>query len=182
MHNISVELMGQAIAEFVPAAARVLDVGSRSMNGPDRDGSYRAATCGRLYVGADIADGPNVDVVMPDPYTLPFEDGEFGAVISGQTLEHCREPYRLVREMARVLAPGGHMILIAPSSGPIHDAPMDYWRIMPDGMRALGEEAGLEVIEIGRAERVYDAEIEQGRWSASAPLWYDVRGIMRRPA
>jgi SAM-dependent methyltransferase len=155
-------MMGQAIQRWVATDARILDIGAQDING-----TYRDVVGQREYVGADIQAGPGVDVVMTDPYTLPFENGEFGAVISGQTLEHCRDPHRLVGEMARVLAPGGIMVLIAPTRGPEHRAPVDCWRMLPDAMTVLGEDAGLEVIEISLANE--------------AP-WFDLRGAYRRPA
>lgn len=37
------------------------------------------------------------------------------------------------------------MITINPVSWPYHEAPVDCWRVYPEGMRALYEEAGLEV-------------------------------------
>jgi len=40
---------------------------------------------------------------------------------------------------------GGHVITIVPVSWNFHEAPIDCWRIYPEGMRALYEEAGLEV-------------------------------------
>jgi 2-polyprenyl-3-methyl-5-hydroxy-6-metoxy-1,4-benzoquinol methylase len=58
-------------------------------------------------------------------------------VISGQCLEHVRNPFRLVAEMARMLKPAGWIFLTAPTSWELHRCPLDYWRILPDGMDAL---------------------------------------------
>ena len=165
MHSLSFEIMRAALGGVVPGNARVLDVGSCIQDGQDR--SYRELMEGREYIGADLVSGPNVDVVMPGPCELPFEDGEFGAVISGQMLEHCERPWRMVPEMARVLAVGGMMILIAPASGPQHLCPLDCWRILPDGMRILGRDAGLETVVIARA---------------SVAPWYDVLGVFKKVA
>ena len=42
-----------------------------------------------------------------DARALPFPDASFDLVLSGGLLEHFREPEPVVREMARVLRPGG---------------------------------------------------------------------------
>jgi hypothetical protein len=38
------------------------------------------------------------------------------------------------------------VITIAPVSWPYHEAPVDCWRMYPDGLCALYEDAGLEVL------------------------------------
>jgi hypothetical protein len=41
---------------------------------------------------------------------------------------------------------GGLVITINPVSWPFHTAPFDCWRIYPEGMKALYEDSGLEVL------------------------------------
>lgn len=48
---------------------------------------------------------------------LPFRDGAFDAVACSYVLQHLRDPARAVRELARVLRPGG-LLLVAVPSGP----------------------------------------------------------------
>jgi hypothetical protein len=40
------------------------------------------------YTGLDIEKGPNVDLVLDDPYKLPFENNSIDVVISISTFEH----------------------------------------------------------------------------------------------
>jgi SAM-dependent methyltransferase len=47
------------------------------------------------------------EAIMADAKQLPFEDASVDVVLSGGLLEHFREPLPIVREMARVLRPGG---------------------------------------------------------------------------
>ena len=47
------------------------------------------------------------DALFGDAQALPFADGSFDVVLSGGLLEHFREPLPAIREMARVLRPGG---------------------------------------------------------------------------
>ena len=64
------------------------------------------------------------------------------------TLEHVREPRRVVEEIARVLKPGGRLLLVVPQEWEVHQAPHDYFRYTRYGLRYLLESAGLEVERI----------------------------------
>lgn len=122
----------------------ILDIGGRGLNG---DRSYKSLCTGSFlnYHIADILPGENVTHVMPGEYTLPFDDSSIDLILSGQVLEHVKNPFRSVSEMKRVLKNEGYMILIAPSSGHRHDI-IDCWRIMDDGFKAIADEVKLKVI------------------------------------
>ena len=123
----------------------VLDLGSMDIHG-----CYRPLFLNHNYVGADISTGPNVDYVIEDPYDWALSDSMFDIVVSGQTFEHIEFFWLTMKEMARVLRPGGLLCLIAPSSGKEHKYPVDCWRFYPDGMKALSKWANMEVIECYR--------------------------------
>jgi len=97
--------------------------------------------------GIDINKGKNVDIPVTNPYLWPFEDNTFDLIISGQTLEHVGNPFLWIKELYRVLKEGGEVFIIAPSKGKQH-CPPDYWRILPDGMKALLQEVGFEDIVV----------------------------------
>jgi 2-polyprenyl-3-methyl-5-hydroxy-6-metoxy-1,4-benzoquinol methylase len=77
---------------------------------------------------------------MENEYEIPMPEGSFDIVLSGQVIEHVRMPWRCWLGSAR---PGGRVITANPASWPVHQAPVDCWRIYLDGMRALSEEARL---------------------------------------
>ena len=79
---------------------------------------------------------------------LPFRDKAFATVFSSQVLEHVPEPWRMVAEMARVLEPGGHLILTAPHIWGLHEEPQDYFRFTCYGLEHLARRAGLQPIEV----------------------------------
>ena len=119
-------------------ALEILDVGSLDVNG-----TYRGLVegFGWQYTGLDIVPGRNVDIVSnPDDY--PFENETFDGVISGSTLEHVAHPWRWIKEVTRVLKPGGFLIILTHHQYPLHRYPKDYWRFMPDGLRLLFDETG----------------------------------------
>lgn len=93
----------------------------------------------------DIVAHDTCTKVMPGPYTLPWDNNEFDLVVSGQMLEHCRNPFRSVTEMKRVLKPGGMIVIIAPSAGPRHDK-VDCWRFMHDAFASIAQEVGLDTV------------------------------------
>jgi len=88
----------------------------------------------------------------PDLYydgaKLPFADESFDTVLNVQVLEHTPEPQRLLHEIARVLRPGGTLILCAPFSFRLHEEPHDYFRYTPHGLRAMCGASGLRVDEV----------------------------------
>ena len=85
----------------------------------------------------------------PDLYyrgdALPFADASFDTVASFQVLEHTADPFVLVRDMARVLRPGGRLILSAPFSYRVHEAPHDFFRYTAHGLQSLVEREHLRV-------------------------------------
>lgn len=126
--------------------ARVLDVGSLDVNGSFRPLADRR---GWRYTGIDLTPGPNVSLVALDPYRYPFADATFDIVFSGSTMEHVTQIWRWVPELARLLKPGGLLALLTHTQWEYHPYPVDCWRIMPDGMRALFDLTGqLERYEI----------------------------------
>ncbi|GGO93606.1 hypothetical protein GCM10011584_32700 [Nocardioides phosphati] len=75
--------------------------------------------CGHLiredWVNLDLAPLPGVDVVHDlDSGPLPFEDGAFDYIECLDVLEHVRDMPAVMRELHRVLAPGGVLHIEGP--------------------------------------------------------------------
>jgi UDP-N-acetylmuramyl pentapeptide phosphotransferase/UDP-N-acetylglucosamine-1-phosphate transferase/SAM-dependent methyltransferase len=100
------------------------------------------------YLGVDLDpnrySGGDIDVVS-DSEMVPIGTETVDTVLSNQVLEHLREPGDAVREMARILKPGGVAIITAPHIWGVHEEPHDYYRFTPFGLRHLAERAGLKV-------------------------------------
>jgi len=149
MHQSSYNEMIAAIARQMDSRygepLAVLDVGSRRVQ--PKAPTYRSLMpAAWTYTGCDVAPGDNVDLVQLGEYRIRQEAGLYDVVISGQCLEHTRHPWRLALEMARMLKPGGCAIWTAPWTWHYHPHPIDCWRILPDGMKALMESAGLNCL------------------------------------
>lgn len=139
MHKEAYAAMAGVLAQEQGDGLRVLDVGSLDVNG-----TYRPLIEARgwSYTGLDIRPGPNVDVVTVDPYHYPLQENGFDIVLSGSTMEHVAEIWRWAPELARVLKPGGLLVILTHHCFPLHRYPADYWRIMPDGMGYLFDMCG----------------------------------------
>jgi SAM-dependent methyltransferase len=56
------------------------------------------------------------DLVDLNREILPYDDGAFGVVICNQVLEHLENPAAVLREISRVLAPGGLAVITVPNT------------------------------------------------------------------
>ena len=127
----------------------VLDVGSRVSDGQLSDYSQIFCDSRFRYLGIDIEDGDNVDLVLSSPYSWPeIESSSYDIVISGQVLEHVPLFWELLREMSRVTRPGGFLILVVPSKGAIHKHPVDCYRFNPDGLISLANWLDFQVVSL----------------------------------
>ena len=96
---------------------------------------YMGAKFGPNWVSVDKYDTrPFIDYHY-DVQDLKFEDATFDAVACISILEHIPYPQKAISEFYRVLKPGGKIWIQLPFQYPYHEAPKDYWRVSPDGLR-----------------------------------------------
>jgi SAM-dependent methyltransferase len=86
--------------------------------------------------------------VWADATELPFGDEQFDTVAAFQVLEHLPEPLRALREAHRVLRREGRIFISTPFMWGVHEAPHDYFRYTPYGLRHLLERAGFVDIKV----------------------------------
>ena len=112
---------------------RAVDIGSQDVNGSLR----QVCPPGVEYVGVDFVEGKGVDVVIDDPYVMPFENDSFDFVISSSCFEHSEMFWLLFLELLRITKPDGVIYINAPSNAAFHRYPVDCWRFYPDSGNAL---------------------------------------------
>jgi SAM-dependent methyltransferase len=149
----------------------VVDVGSGTS-------PYRGfVSAFRHYVGVDRPGRPDSGS-HPDVFgaaaALPLRDAVADAVLCTEVIEHVPDPGALVAESARVLKPGGALVLSAPFTWHLHDEPHDYWRFTEYGLRLLCERAGLRVIAVRATNRYFGAVLQ-----SRAYWWFFVSGRLR---
>jgi SAM-dependent methyltransferase len=131
------------LGEFLPdLAGAVLDVGCGRK-------PYRPLTRATRYVGVDLDTPATRALAAADVYydgrRLPFPDASFDAVLCSQVLEHVFTPEEFLREIRRVLRPGGVLLLAVPFAWDEHEQPQDFARYSSFGLRALLERNGFAV-------------------------------------
>jgi SAM-dependent methyltransferase len=134
--------MSYLVNKYLTSKKTVIDIGSCDVNG-----TYKSLFDGWEYIGVDIVHGPNVDIVLNNPYKLPFDNNSIDLVISGQAFEHMEYFWLMWMEMVRVLKPSEFIFLIAPYKWPEHKFPIDCWRFFPDGYKALARYGDIQLIE-----------------------------------
>ena len=94
------------------------------------------------------------DAWLCDATTLPFADGTFGMASCLHTLDSCGDPSALLRELARVVMPGGYVLASTPYDwSAAVTPPAQWWGGSAHGgdpavdFRVALDQAGLEILE-----------------------------------
>lgn len=113
-------------------------------------GSYRQfATDVQCIDWANSLHGADyLDKVCDLTGTIPYRDGSFDTIILSDVLEHLPEPMNIWREMNRLLAPGGKVLLNVPFYYQVHEAPHDYYRYTEFALRRFAENTGFEILHL----------------------------------
>ncbi len=120
--------------------------------------AVRSSVPGVECIGVDIAP-KSEDVLQGDLTNIAYDDGNFDTVFCSEVIEHCtrEDTTKIVSEIARVLSPGGHLILTTPFDEKLEESVVTCpccnrsfhrWghqqRFVEDDFRRLGEAAGLD--------------------------------------
>ena len=145
---------------------KIVDIGAQDVNGSLRS----VAPKNNEYIGVDFCEGNGVDIVLDDPYTLPFESETIDVVVSSSCYEHSEFFWLSFNEALRVLKPSGLLYVNVPSDGPFHRYPVDCYRFYPDSGVALqnwGRRSGYECTML---ESFIGAKL-QGLWHDFVAVW-----------
>lgn len=135
MHDTAME-NGKKFFDTYASSAKgltIMDLGAQDVCGSLRS----VAPPDNNYVGVDFAQGKGVDVVITDPYALPFPDNSVDICVSSSCFEHAEFFWLSFLEVMRILKPEGLLYMNVPSNGAFHRYPVDCWRFYPDAGVAL---------------------------------------------
>lgn len=140
MHLNSRLLFIKHVKPLLKSGMKVLEIGPN-----DFPSTYErvAETKVSVWHTLDICNDDRLTYPRSAEYSFNIPDETYDIVLSGNVIEHVRKPWLWLRELARVTANDGLVVTICPINWPYHKVPVDCWRIYPEGMCALHEEAGL---------------------------------------
>jgi ubiquinone/menaquinone biosynthesis C-methylase UbiE len=151
-------LRARALARLIPPGLRVADIGTGTgvlalelaragLRVVAVDHSARMLDAARAKLGRDP--GLEIDLRLGDASSLPLADGEVDAAFAHMVLQYLASPVDALREMARVVAPGGSVVVIDFVS---HDR---EWMRQELGVLRLGfsaEEIASSFVSVGLQE------------------------------
>lgn len=88
------------------------------------------------------------DIVHDLEHPLPMASATFDGVLLVNVLEHIYHYQQLLTESARVLKPGGQIVVVVPFLFPVHPSPHDYWRFTGEALAKILADAGFRDIKV----------------------------------
>ncbi|MCD6079076.1 MAG: hypothetical protein K0R89_3020, partial [Ramlibacter sp.] len=151
--SVSSRLAADLVAEFYDralpqyASGHLLDLGCGKV---PLHASYRrfvsTSTC--VDWSQSLHKNEHLDLEADLTAVLPFESSRFDTVILSDVLEHIPVPEALCKEIARVLAPDGRLLMNVPFFYWLHEEPHDYYRFTEYALRRFMSNSGLRLVEL----------------------------------
>lgn len=129
-------------------AGPVLELGT-GYGGATTRGEFYAANL--QYYGTDLNPGSGVDFVADFERSEQMEVFNlvkpFGCVLILNVLEHTFDPIRVLDNARSLVGERGVIVVLTPSIWPLHNYPMDAWRILPNFYEEYAKRRGLELMQ-----------------------------------
>lgn len=141
------------VNRFVENVATSLPTGSSILDAGAGESIYKKFFSHCNYKAIDLAVGEsrwnyaNLDYVG-FLHEMPIENEMFDAVLCTQVLEHLEWPRESVKEMHRVIKPGGKLYMTVPMAQNEHQVPYDFFRYTSYGLESICKHAGFNNIKI----------------------------------
>lgn len=168
---------------------RVLEIGTKGWG--DHAPKHSRAVILRAnpdaqWTGLDAEAGLDVDVVADlHEVSKHFPPAHFDMMFCASVFEHLRRPWVAAVEMAKVLKPGGLLMVQTHQSFPYHGYPHDYFRYTREGLaEILSREAGWNLLhsEYRYPCKVVPCENLGTEWNFQAEAWLNVEALVERAA
>ena len=123
----------------------VLSLGSMSDIDCEGDTYRHYFKSASSYLTSDVSDRAEVKLDVRDMSSVPSR--RYNCVFCSGVLEHVDDFMAGMREITRVLAPGGVLLLGVPFRQAIHSIPDDFWRFTPFGIEYMLKDYEIIVIK-----------------------------------
>lgn len=108
-------IIAEAIKGTPPTTALDIGAGAGGNTRVLQAAGWRATALEFSDAGVELARERGLDVVQGDARAIPFPDDHFGLVVAYDVLEHIVEDEQVVAEIARVVRPGGRVLIAVPA-------------------------------------------------------------------
>ena len=138
------------IQAFLAEQAQQLSSESRVLDGGAGNRPYQSLFKQQNYQSCDMPGGfykqaHDFECFM---HETPCEDNEYDRVLLTQVLEHVPDPLAVLREIKRILKPGGRLLLSVPLNAPLHGEPWHFFHFTHHGIEQLAKQSGFHITEI----------------------------------
>jgi SAM-dependent methyltransferase len=125
----------------VESQALILDVGAGR-------GDFQEVFVDReqSYFALDVYPYPEVDIACDLSLSNPIRENSFDVIVLMNVLEHVYNGRDFLASLAKVLKPGGKLIIAVPFMVKIHQSPIDFTRYTHHALVLMGKEFGLSCI------------------------------------
>ena len=143
--DLVAERYGRHLREH--ARGRLLDLGCGKV---PLYGAYREYVSENICVdwGGTLHKNAHLDYEFDLTEPLPLDDNAFETIILSDVLEHIPAPDQLWKEMARLLSPGGKVVVNVPFYYWLHEQPHDYYRYTEFALRRFVDTSGLRLVHM----------------------------------
>jgi SAM-dependent methyltransferase len=162
---------------------KLLDIGCGKMPYKKHILSHSGVTD---YVGLDIESALTYDAGVKPDFTwdgisMPIESESFDCAFGTEVLEHCPNPEVVMKEVHRVLKPGGVFFFTVPFLWNLHEVPNDEYRYTPFSLERHLKNSGFTDITI-KATGGWHASMAQmlGLWVRRSSMSSRKRKILSR--
>jgi SAM-dependent methyltransferase len=137
---------------------------------------------GYRYYGLDVQTHENtaVDFIAPIDGELPAEllsQGGYDFILCTEVLEHVSNWNVAFSNMARLLKPGGRLLLSCPHFYQLHEEPYDFWRPTNHAIEIFARNYGFQVLRVEKAGGAWDV---LGTWLANCNFYINSSKLTHR--